>query len=192
LELLDRVAPDRTVLVGDLFTKGPDPVGVFRAVRELESVRGNHELRLLQIVDGERLNDSGGQRTLDALAVEPSWLEWTRSLPLFLEVQGFTVVHAGLHPSGSLERTTPDMATRMRRFPDESPESPFWWSQYTGHRRVIFGHDAARGLIRVERAGRVQLLGLDTGCVYGGALSGYLIEADEVVSVQARRAYRPV
>ena len=52
----------------------------------------------------------------------------------------------------------------------------------------MYGHDAARGL----QDHRPHTLGLDTGCVYGGALTGYLVEADRLVRVAAQETYRPV
>jgi hypothetical protein len=50
---------------------------------------------------------------------------------------------------------------------------------------VLHGHDARRGLI--DR--RPWTLGLDTGCVYGGALTGYLLEEDRLLQVPARRMH---
>jgi len=191
--LLDRVRPVTTVFVGDLFTKGPDPAGVFDLARAHRAVLGNHDARLLSVLDGERPDDVHGRAVVEALdASGMQWRAWLRARPLFESVSGFTVVHAGLHPSGSLARTERSMALAMRRFPVDDPSAPLWWQQYTGSRRVIFGHDAIRGLVRVEAQGHPLLIGLDTGCVYGGSLSGYVIEADEVVQVPAARLYKPV
>ena len=187
--LLKKVQAQRVVFVGDLFTKGPDPAGVFSLVRDHETVLGNHEERLIRALQGGGISRSVSM-TMALLDVDPWWRTWIQSLPLFLEVGGFTVVHAGLHPTGELELTTREMALVMRRFPMTDPAALFWWKQYTGDRRVIFGHDAIRGLVRVERAGKPQLIGLDTGCVYGGSLSGYVIESDEVVQVPAAHVYR--
>ena len=78
----------------------------------------------------------------------------------------------------------------MRRWPKEKVECGHWHAQYTGTRRVVFGHDAVRGLVRVERGGRPWLMGLDTGCVYGGLLTGYILEEDTVLQVRAAQTYR--
>ena len=51
-------------------------------------------------------------------------------------------------------------------------------------RTVVFGHWARAGLIR-----RPQVLGLDTGCVWGGKLSAWIAEEDRIVQVDAARAY---
>jgi hypothetical protein len=194
-ELLDRVGPDRVIAVGDMFTKGPEPGGIWDVIRRsgIEAVLGNHDDRLLESVDGDRPDDRGARRCIAALDdADPDrrWLGWLRDLPLVLEVAGWTVVHAGIHPTGSLELTTRKMALYWRRWPDDAPGAPLWHQVYTGDRRVIFGHDAMRGLIRVERAGEPLLIGLDTGCVYGGQLSGYVVETDRIVQVQAKQVYK--
>ena len=82
----------------------------------------------------------------------------------------------------------------MRRWPDDStPENPFWYDAgWSGPEAVIFGHDAARGLVRRELDGRLVALGLDTGCVYGGQLTGWIAEEDRLLQVPAARVYRPI
>lgn len=193
--LVERVAPDRTILVGDLFTKGPDPAGVYRQIVQggFEAVLGNHDARLIGFLDGARPGDAHAASCVDALDVEdPAWRGFVRALPLTIEAAGWTVVHAGLHPSGRLDLTDRRMAISMRRFPIEDLDQPHWHEIYEGERRVVFGHDAVRGLVRVERHGEPWLIGLDSGCVYGGSLSGYVLEADELFQVPAARAYKPV
>lgn len=192
-QLVADAHPDEVVLVGDLFTKGPDPVGVWRQMVDggWQVVRGNHDQRLLDHLDGLRPDDKAAARCVAALTAEdPRWADRVRAWPLFLEVAGWTVVHAGLHPSGDLALTEPKQALTMRRWPHERPEDPHWHEVYTGPRRVVFGHDAVRGLVRVERDGKPWVIGLDSGCVYGGALSGYVLEADRLVQVRAHRQWR--
>jgi bis(5'-nucleosyl)-tetraphosphatase (symmetrical) len=53
---------------------------------------------------------------------------------------------------------------------------------------IAFGHWAR---LDPARAARPDLRFLDTGCVYGGALTGWLVEEDRRVSVPARRQYWP-
>lgn len=193
--LVGRTGVDRVVLVGDLFTKGPDPVGVYRLIREqgYRAVLGNHDVRLLRALGGKRERDREAKRCIALLdAHDKGWRKWLAALPLFEEARPFTVVHAGLHPSGSLDRTTLQMAVSMRRWPKEHVWCPRWHEVYRGDRRVIFGHDARRGLVRVERGGLPWLVGLDTGCVYGGTLSGYLVQADRILQVPAREVYQQI
>ena len=48
--ILEAASADRVILLGDLFTKGPDPVGVWRLEQQhsCEAVLGNHDHYLLR------------------------------------------------------------------------------------------------------------------------------------------------
>jgi hypothetical protein len=109
-------------------------------------------------------------------------------------------VHAGLVPGIAIERQDPWVLTHIRSIdPDGSPSSklrpPFWASLYTGPPHIVFGHNALTGLQLHSWA-----TGLDTACVYGGALSALVLDAgahvppvaereSAIVSVPARRRY---
>lgn len=178
--LLRRAQPTRVILVGDLFTKGPDPEGVWRLIDAAgaEAVLGNHDDAVIQ------RQERGGQPLVPQAAID-----WLKTLPVFLHGPGWICVHAGLHPTAGVAQTTRRAALTVRRWPDDTdPKSPFWWQRYRGESLVIYGHDARRGL--VDR--RPHTLGLDTGCVYGGRLTGYLLEDDVLLSVPAAATHYPV
>lgn len=179
--LLDRAAASHVLLLGDLFTKGPDPDGVWALIQQhgLTAILGNHDDLVL------RRWDQRGQ----ALAPRPA-IDWLRTLPLSRAGPGWLAVHAGLCPTAPhLAATSPQQAMHLRRWPDDTDEAhPFWWQRYDGDPLVLYGHDARRGL----QDHRPRTLGLDTGCVYGGRLSGYLLEADQILSVPARATYCPI
>ena len=183
--LLDLAAAERVILIGDLFTKGPDALGVWALIQahRCEAVLGNPDARVLS-----RL---GSPHALDLPAACTTWLA---ARPLWREGETadgrrWVAIHAGVHPTRGLAGTSRQRALVMRRFPDDTdPGNPFWWEGWQGPPLVIYGHDAMRGL--VDR--RPHSLGLDTGCVYGGRLTGYLLEEDRLLSVPAARVYRPV
>ena len=178
--LLALARPSRVVLVGDLFTKGPDPDGVWKLIVQhgAEAVLGNHDDLVLR----------RWHRHRKLLAPEAA-VEWLERCPLSLAGPGWLCVHAGIHPTGGLAETTRHTALTVRRWPDDShSDNPFWWEDYTSAPMVIYGHDARRGL--VDR--RPHSLGLDTGCVYGGQLTGYLLEEDVLLHIPAEEAYCPV
>ena len=54
---------------------------------------------------------------------------------------------------------------------------------------MLFGHLVQARPLVVARGGRTLAIGLDTGALYGGALTAYSPERDEFRSVQASRAY---
>lgn len=197
-ELLALARPDRWVSVGDLFTKGPDPGGVARLLGDAPFVLGNHEQRLLDVLDGRHPGAPATHRTIaDLDAAAPGWRERVRAAPLWLTLPApsgpdFVVVHAALHPHRALENTPDEVAVFARRWPGGSDHDPHWDDLYTGDHPVLFGHDAVRGLVYRRREGRPWIVGLDGGCVYGGCLAGYLIEEDAFWVVPARRAYLDV
>ena len=57
-----------------------------------------------------------------------------------------------------------------------------WDDWYAGAERVVHGHWAQRG----HYVGR-RTLGLDSGCVYGGALTAWCVEEDRIVQVDGNR-----
>jgi hypothetical protein len=192
--LVKAVQPERLVLVGDLYTKGPDPAGVWALVRDhgALAVAGNHDLRLRRVLDRKLPQDRHGHDVVATLdAADSRWRAHLRDMPLTRDVAGWCVVHAGLPPDGN--RDVPARwLTNMRRFPSDDPSAPYWWEVYGGPARVVYGHDARRGLTLVHREGRLHTAGLDTGCVYGGQLTGLVLETERVVSVPARRVYAAV
>lgn len=174
--LLEQAQPTRVILLGDVFNKGPSPRETWQLVRTwaCESVMGNHDLAVI------------GAASAGSLRVPAEALDWLKTLPLMIRGEGWVAVHAGLNPEGE---TTKAQATRLRRWPDDaSVDHPFWWEVYRGTDLVLYGHDAVRGL----QDRRPHTLGLDSGCVYGGRLSGYLLEDDRIVSIPAQATYRPV
>ena len=111
--------------------------------------------------------------TSESVGLPKPALKWLATCPLWLDGPGWRVLHAGCDPVGGAESTRRSDLLNLRRWPNENPENPFWWEVYTGSPMVIYGHDARRGL--VDR--RPHSLGLDTGCVYGGHLTGFIIES---------------
>ncbi len=185
--LLTEVRADRVVLVGDLFTKGPDPVGVWELIvsHRCEAVLGNHDAWLL-----ERWENRKGP--LQELPEEAR--EYLVGLPLFQLEPGRIIVHAGVHPTLGVGGTTRWMALNLRRWPnDQENQHPFWYDAgWRGPQTVIFGHDARRRRVRREHEGRPVAIGLDSGCVYGRELSGWIAEEDRLVIVPAARVYKAV
>ena len=175
--LVRDVRPDALILLGDVFNKGPDPAGVWDVIRahDARGVLGNHDARVL----GARGTEGDDIHHAAARALPDEAFAWLEALPVFLPGDGWLCVHAGVHPTEGRAGTTRRMALTMRRWPDDQDlDNPFWWELYTGETRIYYGHDAVRGLRKRERT-----LGLDSGAVYGGLLSGYILEEDRVVQV---------
>jgi len=206
-------ASDALHPVGDLVNRGPDSLGALRLLRDLgaQPVLGNHDVHLLRAAAG--LRAPAPLDTLDAVLAAPDRAEllaWLAGQPFVRVFDDLYLVHAGLHPAwtdplANLADLDPlarshasDFATRVRHcdaagerpVDDEAPPIGFapWDHFYEparhGGRRVVFGHWAARGLVRTEK-----VVGLDSGCVWGGALSAWIPEERRVVSVPALRTW---
>ena len=103
-----------------------------------------------------------------------------------LDGRPWRIVHAGISPRGFAESSV-NCLTTIRRL--DRRGKPWWYESYDGDELVLFGHTHAK-LPRAHRSrGRLVALGLDTGCVYGGTLSAYSPELDELVSVPAFARY---
>lgn len=187
---------DRIIFIGDLINKGPSSRGVWDLFQSVNgtSIIGNHELSMLTILDGQPHRhvkyiddlhrDFGGE--LDAFSAQ------VRRWPLWIEEPGLMLVHAGLEPGRHPEQTAPWTLVTIRTWDGEGKDlfnasHPPWYDFYTGRSLVVFGHWAALGGLIQE-----QVIGLDTGCVYGGMLSCLILPERRFVRVNARKAYCPI
>lgn len=210
-ELLAQLAlgsEDELFFVGDLINRGPESAGVLRLVRTLGArcVLGNHEHHAML---GGLFADAPPDRArfphCTDLVDAPDRRElgdWLRALPLVLDLDDLLLVHAAAPPS--LWRATrfavppqsehgfmlsarycdPAGQRPERDWPE--PPAPFapWHRFYAGRWTVVFGHWARQGLLVAPK-----LRGLDSGCVYGGALTAWIAEEDRIVQVPAARNY---
>lgn len=233
---------DRLWLVGDLVNRGPSSLEVLRwcyANRShVVTVLGNHDLYLLACYDGvspNRVHES----LEDILGADdgPQLVAWLRRQPLLHREKGWLMVHAGIHPSWTLEeaeKQARDLETQLqagyvhvlrellrpgtlsvpsdasifekRRFAltvmtqmrmltrdgsldssykgplREAPAELVPWFSFRDRRplahTVIFGHWAGLGL----HFGN-DVVGLDSGCVWGRALTALRLDDRAVFKV---------
>ncbi|MDJ0841721.1 MAG: metallophosphoesterase [Acidobacteriota bacterium] len=178
--------------VGDLINKGPDSPGVLRRAYEAGAkvVLGNHERSFLKYLRKQKEGNEHFEKVKRDMGRDLKfWVNYIQSWPLYLEQSKFLMVHAGLEPGKSPRESRPRILTNIRTWDGwgkvlEAEGDPPWYHFYTDKKLVVFGHWALRGLIE-----RPNAVGLDTGCVYGGRLSGLLLPERRIVQVPARRVY---
>jgi diadenosine tetraphosphatase ApaH/serine/threonine PP2A family protein phosphatase len=191
LGLIQLQENDRVVAVGDLIVKGEKNREVLDYLiddKRCSSVVGNHDRALRQFWRGEPVPLTKAQELASAEleASRERYSAYLQSLPYLIDLGSHLVVHAGVRPGVPLERQMAADMTELRTLganPKSKKGLP-WYAVYRGEKIVLFGHWPRRAPRRGPRA-----IGLDTGCVYGGRLTAYIIEADRFVSVPARRVY---
>ena len=115
IRLLEKLNFDETKdtlwFAGDLINRGPDSLSTLRFVKSLGdcaiSVLGNHDLHLLAIAHNVKTTRSVDlQRILDADDKE-ELLQWLSTRPLLHHDKklNYTITHAGIYPSWTLEQT---------------------------------------------------------------------------------------
>jgi hypothetical protein len=205
--LLDRIAftaGDRLVFVGDLIARGPDTLGVLDVARRTGAVivRGNHEEKLLQWRAARREWMHGRDRAVVPLgrvhrevahALRP--VDWTllATAPLSVELpeHGIRVVHAGVQPGVPFPMQSPETLLHIRTVARGrgKRDRVLWGARYAGPPHIVFGHNAAPGL-QLHARPVAHATGLDTGCVYGGALTAVVLAENQRMprTVSLRRA----
>ncbi len=197
MELVDKVnfnaQTDELIFLGDLINKGPSSVKVLEFVKNggHKSILGNHELGFLKALDYAQYMTGGFLKLAEELKGELSeYQKWLAQLPLYIEDDLFIAIHGGLEPGVPLNMQRAQVATRIRTWDGigddlNNPANPAWYELYKEDKLVVFGHWAAKGLIRRENA-----IGLDTGCVWGGELSCLILPEKKVQSIKAKRVYQ--
>lgn len=190
-----RTAQDRVVLVGDLVAKGPDSQAVVQLARESHflAVLGNHDDHVLSVAADGKARAKRAHHAQVAASLTQLDLTWLGSLPLYLNEDvmgpGLLVVHGGVVPGVPLQKQARKDLLNLRSIndagePSRKIEGAPWAAVWPGPARVVFGHDALRGLQQHKHA-----TGLDTGCVYGHRLTALVLPENRLVSVTAKRAY---
>jgi len=199
-ELIERLRvdprTDRVIQLGDLVNRGPDSHRAIRLAEErgIESILGNHELRLLRARrEGrdEALKDYDWT-TLEQLS-DDDW-RYLEGLPRFKQAAYIDTVfvHGGFRPDEPWHRQSIDDITEIQVLDahgraakqSDHPEQPPWADHWPGSPFVIYGHTPRSYVLR-----RRGSIGIDTACVYGGYLTAYVMPDQRFVHVRARQAY---
>jgi len=198
----------KAVFVGDLVDRGPHTLDTLRLVQSMIDsgaalcVRGNHEVRLLRVLGGKDVAITHGLdatlQELEALGADgraraTTWISsFVRALPshYVLDEGRLVVAHAGVREEmqGRESPEVQDFALFGETTGESDafglPQRVNWALDYRGAARVAYGHQA------VAKAEWLNgTIDLDTGCVFGGALTALRYPEMDLVSVPAARRY---
>ncbi|XP_039253768.2 bis(5'-nucleosyl)-tetraphosphatase PrpE [asymmetrical]-like [Styela clava] len=227
MELIDIVKKKNnkkfvTIFVGDMVNKGPKNIEMLDFImknKDIHCIRGNHEQAVLRSAlkyrSGEKESNPKWANSW-AKHLSNGQFEFLRNLPytISIPILNIIIVHGGLHPHYPLNLQDEHNMLHMRSLSwvkddfhgqklvaTSRHEGTLWAQCWQGTEHVYFGHDAVKKL-QIES----NCTGLDTGCLYGGKLTGVLLKIPENItaplrhfdlprefySVDAKEAYIPV
>jgi bis(5'-nucleosyl)-tetraphosphatase (symmetrical) len=186
---------------------------------KVSMVRGNHEDKLCKWRFREdqfkltgrknKMHPPSPERMEQWNQFSDDEIEWLRSLPVMLEIpNNWLVVHAGLIPDKPLSEQDPEKIMRIRNIDpetmksvsvDENFESPpgtvRWNSLWKGPWNVVYGHyvvglsEPEITVYKLENGGEIKCVGIDTGCCFGGRLTGLIIHPDSTIGFTQVKAH---
>lgn len=194
LSLLEKVRltpDDRVVAVGDLIVKGNKNRAVldlFSNDKRFSSVIGNHDLAVLKFWKGQKpdLTDAQNRTCVELQSERERYTDYLSSLPFVIDLGLHLVVHAGLRPGIPIDEQATEDLTELRTLGADrtSRKGIPWYEVYDDEKVVLFGHWPSPTPRRSRHA-----IGLDTGCVYGGQLTAYVLDTAEFIDVPAKQVY---
>ncbi len=199
--------PPRVIFVGDIVDRGDRIVDSLKLLWRLHSggyalsVVGNHDDRFLRWLKGGRvklrhgLEESVAQFEALPEHQQRQWRErlidlysdmpWAIRLDDGKAIVAHAAWHADLedHSTERIRSYTMYGPVTGETTPEGYPERIDWAPDYGGPELVVFGHQVYRAPYMHEYA-----IGIDTGCVFGGALTALRYPELEIVSVPSLRA----
>ena len=176
LERLLAVLPsnDHLVFCGDVINRGQGIEAAMNRVWDLVIsgratwLRGNHEQALIDALSNRDATHQSALSEMDTFhqlgeSLCQRWLERLIQLPMLYQAMGWCATHAGFRRDGE---------------PDLSIRDGFWGTYDGSLGRAVVGHTPRPTVERHQ-----WIVFIDTGAVYGGALSAFCPETDAVVQV---------
>ncbi|MFO7810228.1 MAG: metallophosphoesterase [Candidatus Delongbacteria bacterium] len=183
IEKFDPKDGDRIFCVGDVINRGPYSGKCIELLKEINArtIMGNHEYWYLKSYPFD--DNTVSSFNFRKLEIEQH-LEWIHSLPYYIITDDIIIVHAGFDPSVAFKDNAHKDLVSLRTL--EHTGLP-WFDGYYGTKHIYFGHWAKLGLYFGK-----NVTCLDSGCVYGNKLSGYIVEENRLIQIPAKKVYHNI
>jgi len=141
MSLLDKInfnpTYDRLISAGDLVNRGPKSLETIRFCKNLgkafKMVLGNHDLHLLAVAHNVRpptVKDTI-TKILEAPDAE-DLINWLQQQPLLLQIDSYTIVHAGIPPQWTLKKAS-KLADEVHRVLCSTRADDYFEHMYGNH-----------------------------------------------------------
>ncbi|MDX9730919.1 MAG: metallophosphoesterase family protein [Bdellovibrionales bacterium] len=196
-KLISMLEIDRDTLVvflGDYVDRGTESRRVIDLVLELRgrcevvALMGNHEAMFLDFLERPESIGSGlfvlngGGTTLANYAgpkgsfeIPKAHVDFLKGLKLFHETEHHFFVHAGV----PLRKRLADLHLEEDRETFLWTRGPFLTTEERWEKIIVHGHTP-----NADPERRANRINVDTGCVFGGALTAYDVNRDQFISVE--------
>ncbi|MBK8509884.1 MAG: polynucleotide kinase-phosphatase [Candidatus Competibacteraceae bacterium] len=196
----------KAIFLGDLVDRGPNVPAVLRLVMAMVGsgdalcVAGDHDVKLVRALRGRQVKISHGlAESLRQLEHEPD--DFRERAAAFLDERvshyvldggRLVVAHAGLRED--LQGRGSGRVREFALYGDTTGETDDyglpvrhnWAADYRGRAWVVYGHTPTPAAEWLNRT-----ICIDTGCVFGGALTALRYPEKALISVAARSEYYP-
>ena len=194
----------KLVFLGDLVDRGPKTPQVLRLAMNMVAagtalcIPGNHDVKLMRALKGKNVQINHGlAESLAQLEAEPP--EFKPQVAKFidglishyvLDDGRLVVAHAGMkaemagRASGAVREFALYGETTGETDEFGLPVRYNWAAEYRGNAMVVYGHTPVPEPEWLNRT-----INIDTGCVFGGALTALRYPENEIISVPALHTY---
>lgn len=145
--------------------------------------------------------NQGGASTMNSFDCDPvdynNWkipeyiLDFLANLPFYYESDNFIVTHALPYPE-DLEFFKQSYETNLNSTEARNAGHTMVWNRTMPEANIhteklhISGHTP---LFKVKKSKKANAIQIDTSCVFGGRLTAYCVETNELISVKANKNY---
>ncbi|WP_088005651.1 bis(5'-nucleosyl)-tetraphosphatase PrpE [Indiicoccus explosivorum] len=196
--------------VGDAADRGPDSIGVLRLLFSMQDAGmlsyspGNHCNKLYRFFKGNNVQITHGLETTIAEwrglpeteqeAFRKRYKRFYEALPVYQTFEDRLIVaHAGIRENMIGQPLSKKIISFVLYgdvtgdfLPDGRPVRRDWAKHYSGERWIVYGHTPVE-----QPYFRNRTVNIDTGCVFGGALSAFRYPEEEILSVPSRQPFEP-